>query len=57
MRNELSAPFPAAKQGGGVRALPADALDLPHVTTMRRLHDAPPVLQGRDKAVTPRCTS
>src|ERR1700722_18465528 len=54
MRNRLSAPLPAANRGGGVRALPADALDLPHVTTMRRLHDAPPVLQGRDRAVTPR---
>jgi len=44
----------AANQGGGVRALLVDALDLPHVTTMRRQHDAPPVLQGRDRAVTPR---
>ena len=55
-RCATSFPLPSLppNQGGGVRALPADALDLPHVTTMRRLHDAPPVLQGRDRAVTPR---
>jgi hypothetical protein len=36
---------------GGVRRLLM--FDLPHVTTMRWLHDAPALLHGRDRAVTP----
>jgi hypothetical protein len=36
----------------GGRAPPADAVDLPHVTTMRCLEHAPPLLHGRDRAVT-----
>ncbi len=39
------------------RAPPADAIDLPHVTTMRWLHHALPLLHGRDRAVTPRGTA
>ena len=50
--NGLSAPLPSANQVvGGVRCLLI--FDLPHVTTMRWLHDARALLHGRDRAVTP----
>jgi hypothetical protein len=55
-RRSTGFPPPVCRQTrhSGRRALPADALDLPHVTTVRWLHDAPALLHGRDRAVTRR---
>ncbi len=46
-------PPPCRHQGRRERAPPADVLDLPHVTTIRWQHDAPRLLHGCDRAVTP----
>src|SRR5260370_40191765 len=46
---------PPCRQPGRLRgrAPPVDALDLPHVTTMRQRHHEPPLLHGRDRTMTP----